>query len=144
MQQRTVTQITSTLKDKYKSKLKGTGAIKYHLRMDFFRDGDDTLCMVPCKYIEKICDFSERMFGHLSQKDVMSPMEKNAHPELDTYELLDPYGIQQYQSLINALQWVVSIGRFDIQTTVMTLSSFRVAPHHGYFEQIKCIYGYIA
>ena len=136
--------IISTLKDKYKFKLKGTGAIKYHLGMDFFRDGDDTLCMSPRKYIEKICDSFERMFGHPPKQNVMSPMEKNDHPEIDTSELLDLDGIQQYQSLIGALQWVVSIGRFDIQTAVMTLSSFRVAPRRGHFERIKRIYGYLA
>ena len=37
----------STLKDKYKFKLKGTGTISYHLGMDFFRDKDQTLCMAP-------------------------------------------------------------------------------------------------
>jgi len=29
-----------------------------------------------------------------------------------------------YQSMIGALQWVVTIGRFDIMTAVMTLSGF--------------------
>ena len=43
------------LVDKYKFKLKGTGTITYHLGMDFFRDKDQTLCMAPRKYIEKIC-----------------------------------------------------------------------------------------
>ena len=41
----------TTLKTKYKLKLKGTGTIQYHLGMDFFRDKDDTLCMAPRKYI---------------------------------------------------------------------------------------------
>ena len=45
----------SILQDKYKFKLKGTGPITYHLGMDFFRDKDKTLCMVPRKNIEKIC-----------------------------------------------------------------------------------------
>ena len=53
-----------------------------------------------------------------------SPIEKNDHPELDTSDLLNDEDIVKYQSLIGALQWVVSIGQFDVMTAVMTLSSF--------------------
>ena len=49
-----------------------------------------------------------------------------------------------YQSLIGALQWVVSIGRFDIQTSVMTLSSFRSSPRRGHLDRVKRIYGYLS
>ena len=134
----------STLKDKYKFKLKGTGTISYHLGMDFFRDKDQTLCMAPRKYIEKICGSFERMFGHAPKQVVTSPIEKNDHPELDTSELLDEEWTQKYQSLIGALQWVVSIGRFDVQTAVMSMSSFRAAPRRGHLERVKRIFGYLA
>ena len=90
--------------------------------MDFFRDKDNTLCMAPRKYIEKICDSFERLFGNPPRQSVTSPIEKNDHSELDTSDFLDAEWTQKYQSLIGALQWVVSIGRFDIQTSVMTLS----------------------
>ena len=136
--------ITNILTNKYKFKLKGTGPVKYHLCMDFFCDQSDTLCMAPCKYIEKFCDSFERMFGHSPKTNVSSPIEKNDHPELDMSELLDLEWIQKYQSLIGTLQWVVTIGRFDIQTAVMTLSSFRVAPLRGHLDRIKRIYGYLS
>ena len=90
--------------------------------------------MAPRKYIEKICDSFKRIFGHPPKTNVSSIIEKNDHPELDTSELLDLEEIQRYQSLIGALQWVVSIGRFDVQTTVMTLSSFRIALRRGNLE----------
>jgi hypothetical protein len=47
----------------------------------------------------------------------------------------------QYQSLIGAMQWVVSIGCLDITTAVMTLSSFRAMPRHGHLDHVKCVYG---
>ena len=118
----------TTLVDKYKFKLKGTGTITYHLGMDFFRDKNQILCMAPRKYIEKICGSFERMLGHPPKQNCTSPIENNDHPELDNSELLDVDWIQKYQSLIGALQWVVTIGRFDVQTAVMSLSSFRAAP----------------
>ena len=38
----------------------------------------------------------------------------------------------------------MSIGSFDIQTSIMTLSSFRAAPRKGHLERVKRVYGYIA
>ena len=55
-------------------------------------------------------------------------MVKGDHPELDDYPELNEYGIKLYQSLIGALQWAVTLGRFDIQCGVATLSRFRCAP----------------
>ena len=65
-------------------------------------------------------------------KKASSPIEKNDHPELDESELLNIDGQKQYQSMIGALQWVVSLGRFDIATAVMTMSRFRAEPRIGH------------
>jgi hypothetical protein len=117
--------ITDTLVDDYKFKLKGTGPVEFHLGCDFFRDEDGHLCFAPHKYIEKMLSNYERMFGMLP-RDAASPLEKDDHPELDSSDLLDLEGIKIYQSLIGALQWVIQIGRFDVTTAVMTLSSLRI------------------
>ena len=59
---------------------------------------------------------------------------ENDHPELDDSDLLDKKGVNQYQNLIGALQGIISIGRFDIQTAVMALSSFRSYPYFGHLH----------
>jgi len=46
--------------------------------------------------------------------------------------------------MVGALQWIVSIGRLDIVTAVMTMSGFRVAPRKGHLERLKRIYGYLS
>jgi hypothetical protein len=51
--------------------------------------------------------------------------------------------MQQFQSLIGAMQWAVSIRRLDIVTAVMSLSSFRAIPRRGHLERAKKIYGYL-
>ena len=53
--------------------------------------------------------------------------------------------IQQttYQSLIGALQWTITLGRFDIAVAVMTMSGYRVAPRMGHLERLKRIVGYL-
>ena len=132
------------LEQKYKFKLKGTGPISVHLGMDFIRDDDNTLCISPTKYIDKLVKTYEKLFGESPKQVVTSPLEKGDHPEVDTSELLDAKGIQLYQSMIGALQWVVSIGRFDVITAVMTMSGFRVAPRKGHLDRLKRIYGYLS
>ena len=85
----------------------------------------------------------ERIYG-TKPKQVYSPLPKGDHPELDDSELLDHEDTKIYQSLIGALQWVVQIGRFDVATSVMTLSRFRAAPCQGHLDRVKRIHGYLS
>ena len=129
--------LTGSLEMKYGFSLKGTGPVTYHLGCDFIHDGSGVLCIQLKKYIEKMVATYEHLFGTKPKDVYTSTLEKGDHPEMDTSELLDSTGIQQYQSMVGAMQWAVSIGRLDITTAVMTLSSFRVAPRKGHLE--RCI-----
>ena len=128
---------------KYNFKLKGTGKISFHLGCDFFYDDEGVLCFAPRKYIQKICDNYQRIFG-TQPKQVQSPLVKGDHPELDSSELLDHEDTKIYQSLIGGLQWTVQIGRFDVSTAVMTMSRFRAAPRKGHMDRVKRIHGYLS
>ena len=130
-------EITDILQKKHGFKLKGTGPIKFHLGMDFFRDSNGVLCMAPKKYIEKMITSYEQFFGSKPSQKFSSPLEKGDHPEIDASEFLDSTETQQYQSLVGAMQWAVSIGRFDITTAVMTLSSFCTMPRRGHMDRVK-------
>lgn len=79
------------------------------------------------------CVFSQK------PKSVYSPMEPNDHPELDTLEFLDDRKTKTYQSLIGTLQWLITIGRIDIFTSVMSLSSFRSEPRFGHLRRVQRI-----
>jgi hypothetical protein len=72
-----------------------------------------------------------------------SPLVTGDSPELDTSTELSPEGIKKYQSVIGALQWCVTLGRFDIACALMTLSRFRVAPKVGHMERAQRICGYL-
>ena len=104
--------IIEVLKETHKLKLKGSGPLKYHLGCSFWRDEQGSLCMSPAKYIERIVDNYTRMFGTKPRTSYTSPLNKGDHPELDDSDELDIDGIKKYQSLIGALQWVITIGRF--------------------------------
>ena len=124
-------------------KLKGVGPITYHLGADFGRDPDGTLYMSARSYIKRMMINFETMFEGEKLKTQTAPLEKGDHPELDVSEILDYDGIKKYQSMIRALLWVISLGRFDIFFAVMTLGRFRIEPKKGHLERLKCIYGYL-
>jgi hypothetical protein len=67
------------------------------------------------KFIKKLINNYKHMFNE-KPKEALSAFEKNDHLELDTSELLNSDGIKTYHLMIGALQWAVSLGRFDIYT----------------------------
>ena len=81
--------IIKSLEDVHKFKLKGTGAIRYYLDCDFFRDMEGVLCFTPKKYIEKMISSFEAIFGHKPSNKIHSSLEKGDHSELDASEFLN-------------------------------------------------------
>jgi Reverse transcriptase (RNA-dependent DNA polymerase) len=65
-------EITKTLENTHKFKLTGVGPLTYHLGWDYFHDKDGTLLYGPRKYIAKILDQFENMFG-CKPKEYTSP-----------------------------------------------------------------------
>jgi hypothetical protein len=135
--------ITEWLEKRNLFKLKGTGPISFHLGCDFFRDETGTLCLGPKSYIDRMAMQYEAMFGKKPKAAYTSPLSGNDHPEVDMSPLLDEEGITQYQSLLGVLQWMITLGRFDICTAVMTMSGFRTAPREGHLDRLRRICGYL-
>ena len=52
-----------TLEKKYKLKFKGAGPLSYHLGCGYSRGEDGTLVAEPRKYVDKILESYEKMFG---------------------------------------------------------------------------------
>lgn len=128
----------------YNFKLKGVGEPKYHLGGDFFRDNDGTLCYGANTYITRLhADFKVMFDGEEPPSKFKSPLEPNDHPELDTSDLCSPADTVKYQSLLGALQWTISLCRFDIANAVMTLSRYRAEPRVGHLERAKRVVGYL-
>ena len=44
--------------------------------------------------------------------------------------------------MVSQLQWLVTLGRFDIHSEVATMSRFRAAPRQGHMDRLKRIYFY--
>ena len=116
-------------------KMKGVGPPTYHLGSDFVRRSNGLLSWGSKTYITKILAQFERLYPNKKfSKKTTTPIVPGDHPELDKSELLDTQGIKIYQSLIGMLQWAVTIGRFNIQCAVITMSRFRAVPKKGHLE----------
>ena len=114
----------------------------YHLGADYFEDPDVTFASQPKKYIDKLADTYKRLFNEDPPKGYKTPLDKNDHPELDTSEILEGDMAAKYLTMVGQLQWLVTLGRFDIHAQVSTMSRFRAAPRQGYMDRLKRIYSY--
>ena len=136
-------EIINILKSIYNLKVKGDGPLTYHLGADYFQDPDGTLVSQPKKYIEKLKETYVRLFNTEPSKGPKTPLEKNDHPELDTSGILEGHGVNHYLTMVGQLQWLMTLGRFDIQAQVFTMSSFQAQPRQGHLERLKRIYAYV-
>ena len=129
--------------NKYEYKLNGKDSIDFHSGCNFFRDKDDKICMKPKKHIDKMIGGYKKMFGENPSKPHKSPLDKEDLQEIDNYDLLGIKVIQQYQSIIGSIQWIVSLRRVEITTSVVSLPGYRYIPREGHFECANHIIGYL-
>ena len=114
-------EIINILKSKYNLKVKGDGQLTYHLGADYYQDPDGTMVSQPKKYIEKLKETYVRLFNTEPSKRLKTPLEKNDHPELDTSDILEGQELNHYLTMVGQLQWLITLGRFDIQAQVITM-----------------------
>ena len=136
-------EIIDALVKTHKLKLKGVGPLEFHLGCDYGVDPDGTFYSQPKKYIERMKQSYKRFFQEDPHKIHKSPLEKNDHPEMDTSEFAGEDMVEAYMSMIGQLQWLITLGRFDISAQVTSLSRFRAAPRIGHIERLKRICGYV-
>ena len=134
--------IIQIFKSKYHLMVKGDGQLTYHLGADYFEDPDGTFVGQPKKYIDKLADTYKRLFNEDPPKGYKTPLDKNDHPELDTSEIIEGDMAAIYLTMVGQLQWLVTLGRFDIHAQVATMSRFRGSPRQGHMDRLKRIYSY--
>ena len=100
-----------------------------------FEDPDGTLVSQPRKYIDKLVDTYRRLFNQDPPKGYKTTLDKNYHPELNTSENLEGDMAAKYLTMVGQLQWLVTLGRFDIHAQVATMSRFRAAPRQGHMDR---------
>ena len=102
---------------------------------------DNKLHISNKTYIKEVLRKYQEEFRDIKKKNV--PMSPNAHPEMDTSELLDEAGIRQYQKIVGIGQWLVVAGRFDINYAISSLSRYAAAPRKGHLSMAEEVLGYL-
>ena len=85
-------------------------------------------------------------FEELLQKELRkykTPMEEKYHPELDDSPFCDEERASIYRSIIGSLNWIITLGRFDVHQATNSLSRFNMAPKEGHFAAAIRILGYL-
>ena len=126
--------IIQIFKSKYHLKVKGDGRLTCQLGADYFEDSDRTFASQPKKYIDKLPDNYKRLFNEDPPIGFKTPLDKNDLPELDTSEILEGDMAAKYLTMVGQLQWLVTLGRFDIHAQVVTMK--------GHIDRLKRIYSY--
>ena len=83
------------------------------------------------------------MLGVDSIKKYQTPMDPDYHPELDDSAFLEPDQISQYKPMLGSVNWVLTLGRFDIAYALNTMSRYSMAPREGHFKAMKRVIGYL-
>ena len=136
-------ELINILKTKYQLKVKGGGTITYNLGADYYHDLDVTMVCQPKKYIEKLKETYIRLFNAEPSKGLRTLLEKNDHPEMDSTDIFKGQQVNHYLTMVGQLQWFITMGRFDIQAQIISMSRFGAQPRQGHLEICQRIYAYV-
>ena len=102
---------------------KGVGSPEYYLggdvKIKYMGNSIEELELSSHSYIKRINDKISQLMGwHL--KGYNNPMDPNYHPEIDDSNFLVGEDVSKYRMMVGSLNWLVTLGRYDIHYTVST------------------------
>ena len=125
---------------------KGVGSPKYYLGGDIkiTYDGDSIaeLKLLAKTYIHRICAKVEELMGW-KLKGYNNPMDPHFHPEIDDSDFLVGEDISKYRMMVGSLNWLITLGRYDIQFSVTTLARHMMMPRQGHMHAMRRVFGYL-
>ncbi len=128
--------------------LKGIGTPEYYLGGDvidldrtWVSEGVNT-ALSARTYAKNVVDKYEKLFNE-SLREFKSPMEANYHPEEDDSPLCDPKMASVYRGLIGSANWMITLGRYDVNYATNALSRYGMAPRLGHLKAMKRVFGYL-
>ena len=142
--------VMEQIKDTYI--LKGVGQPDYYLGGDVINISDPDMtakdiwhALGAQTYIENSLSKFDKLLteGTGELKTYKTPMLDHYHPEVDLSSHLDEHDATRYRSIIGSLNWIVTLGRFDIMYATNTLARFNIAPREGHLIAAKRVLGYL-
>lgn len=105
----------------------------YYLGTNYIGSVDTNWCITAKQYIlESINQIKTRLSIQLRKEWTHRRLKTTL--KMDTTLFLDTYLHQEYQALIEMLQWVVTISRAEICFATSSLSQFFAAPREGHLS----------
>ena len=81
-----------------------------------------------CEKIEKVMEWKLRHYGSL--------MDPGYHPECDESDFLVGEDISKYQMMVGCLNWLVTLGQYDVHYTAATMACYYgMTPREGHMRQ---------
>ena len=76
-------------------------------------------------------------------KGYMNPLDPNYHAEIDDSNFLVGEDISKYRMMVGSLNWLVTLGRYNIHYTVCTLARHMMIPRAGHMHAMRRVFGYL-
>ena len=93
-------------------------------------------------YVSNIIPKFEALF-ETDLKRIKTPMAEDYHPEVDESPELSPDEASKYRSIIGSLNWIITLGRFDVHYATSILSWFSMCPQEGHRKAALRILSYL-
>lgn len=136
--------------------LKGVGEPEYYLGGDVINLTEDPkhgeawksqnlrVGLSSKTYIKNVLEKFELLFEKdFKFKPSKTSMQENYHPETDETEFLGPLESSIYRGMIGSANWIITLGRFDINYATNTLARYSMKPRRGHLEAMKRVFGYL-
>ena len=110
--------------------MKGVGAPRYYLGGDVmeldeqWKFQDLTHAFSAETYIQNCIPRIAKMIQVKDFASYKTPMDSEYHAEMDDSPLVDSEGITRFRSMIGSLNWILTLGRFDIAFALNNLSRY--------------------
>ena len=62
---------------------------------------------------------------------------------MDTSDIVEGQQVNHYLTMAGLHQWLITLGRFDIQSQAITMFRFQAQPRQVHLERLKRIYAYV-
>ena len=125
---------------------KGVGVPEYYLGGDVkIRMVDDVIDYLETNaktYIKKITDKVESLMDWKLQH-YTHPTDGDYHPELDESPFLVGDEVPIYRMMVGSLNWLVTLGRYDVQYSSNTLARYLMLPREGHMKAMRRVFGYL-
>ena len=130
--------------------MKGVGKPQYYLGGDVENLSEDwakygmTTGFSAKTYIKNVIPKLAALVGKTQFHKYQTPFDSQYYAELDETPLLDAKGMAKYRSIIGSLNWVLTLGRFDIAYSLSTLSRYMMGPREGHLVALERVLGYLS